>query len=211
MIRVLVAEDMPLIASALTALLELEPDICVVGQIGRGDQLAQAVAEERPDVVVVDIDLPGQDGLTASAGLMAAVDPPRVLVLTGLGQPAHFVRALEIGVDGFLPKDSPAEDLAAAVRAVHAGERVFDPDLVRAALNTGASPLTEREAEVLAAAATGLSTQDIAREVFLAPITVRNYLSRAIAKLGARNRMDAVRIAEQAGWITSQRPGARRS
>ena len=155
----------------------------------------------RPDVAVVDIDLPGLDGLAAAELLHAQVPECRTLVLTGLSQPGNLLRALKAHVRGFLLKDAPAERLADAVRKVMAGERVLDPELVAAAVETGVSPLTDRETEVLRTAQTGLPTDDIATRLHLSPATVRNYLSNAIAKVGGRNRLDAIRIARDAGWL----------
>jgi len=154
-----------------------------------------------PDVAVVDIDLPGLDGLAAAELLHEQLPECRTLVLTGLSQPGNLLRALKAHVRGFLLKDAPAERLADAVRKVMAGERVLDPELVAAAVETGVSPLTDRETEVLRAAQTGLPTDDIATRLHLSPATVRNYLSNAIAKVGGRNRLDAIRIARDAGWL----------
>jgi two-component system response regulator DesR len=200
-IRVLVAEDMHLIRGALVALLGLEADMEVVAELDRGDLIEATALRERPDVAVLDIDLPGLDGLTAARRLQTSLPDCQCLILTGLSQPSHLLRALEGRVRGFLPKDVPAAQLADAIRRVAQGERVLDPVLVAAALETGVSPLTEREADVLRTAASGLSTEDIGSELFLSPATVRNYLSRAIAKLDARNRIDAIRIARDAGWL----------
>lgn len=201
MIRVLLAEDQSVVLGALRALLDLEDDLDVVALVDRGDLVVDSVSRTRPDVAVLDLDMPGADGLTAAERLRTEHPDCRVLILTGLPQPAHFLRALEIGVGGYLSKDTSADDLADAVRRVAAGERVLDPELVTASRAVGPNPLTVREAEVLAAAAAGGSTTDIGRTLHLSPITVRNYLSRAIGKLGARNRTDAIRIAREAGWI----------
>ena len=201
MIRILIAEDMHMIRGALVALLRLESDIEVVAELERGDAILEAALRTRPDVAVVDIDLPGLDGLTAAAALHEQLPTCKTLVLTGLSQPGNLLRALKIHVRGFLLKDAPAPQLASAIRAVAAGRRVLDPDLVAAAVETGATPLTERETDVLRAAQLGGSTVDIAERLHLSPTTVRNYLSNAIGKLGARNRLDAIRIAEDAGWL----------
>lgn len=201
MIRVLLAEDQSVVRGALAVLLDLEDDLEVVDQVDRGDLVADAVARSAPDVAVLDLDMPGIDGLAAAEQLRATHPGCRVLVLTGLPQPAHFLRALRVGVGGYLSKDTPSDDLADAVRGVAAGRQVLDPELVAAARATGPSPLTTREAEVLAAAAAGGSTEEIGRTLHLSPITVRNYLSRAIGKLDARNRSDAIRIAREAGWL----------
>ncbi|HEY0449728.1 response regulator transcription factor [Actinophytocola sp.] len=201
MIRVLVAEDMHLIRGALVALLSLEDDMRVVAELDRGDEIVPTAAATLPDVAVVDIDLPGMDGLTAAGALHDAVPGCRTLVLTGLSQPGLLLRALQAHVRGFIVKDAPAEALAAGVRRVHAGERVIDPDLIAAALETGTSPLTAREADVLREAESGLPTDQIATRLSLSGATVRNYLSNAISKVGAHNRIDAARIARNAGWL----------
>ncbi len=201
MIRILIAEDMHMIRGALVALLRLESDIEVVAELERGDTILEAALRTRPDVAVVDIDLPGLDGLSAAAALHEQLPSCKTLVLTGLSQPGNLLRALKIHVRGFLLKDAPAPQLARAIRAVAAGRRVLDPDLVAAAVETGATPLTERETDVLRAAQLGGSTVEIAERLHLSPTTVRNYLSNAIGKLGARNRLDAIRIAEDAGWL----------
>lgn len=201
MIRVLVAEDMHLIRGALVALIGLEEDMEVVAELDRGDLIEPTALQVRPDVAVLDIDLPGLDGLTAAQRLQSSLPTCQSLILTGLSQPSHLLRALEGRVRGFLPKNVPASELADAIRRIVAGERVLDPVLVAAALETGNNPLTDRETDVLRAAGDGLSTEQIGVEVNLSPATVRNYLSYGIAKLGARNRIDAIRIARDAGWI----------
>ncbi|GAB3908388.1 response regulator transcription factor [Kibdelosporangium lantanae] len=183
------------------ALLSLEEDMSVVAELDRGDEIVDTAVRTRPDVAVVDIDLPGVDGLTAAAELHSALPGCRVLVLTGLGQPGVLLRALQAHVRGFIVKDAPAEALAAGVRRVHAGERVIDPELIAAALETGTSPLTAREADVLRAAEEGLPTEQIGVSLSLSAATVRNYLSNAISKVGAHNRLDAIRIARNAGWL----------
>jgi two-component system response regulator DesR len=201
MIRVLIAEDMHMIRGALVALISLERDMEVVAELDRGDEIVSTALRTTPDVAVLDIELPGMDGLTAADRLHEELPECRTLVLTGLTQPGNLLRALEAHVRGFLLKDAPAQRLADGIRRVAAGERVLDPDLVAAALETGSSPLTAREADVLRTAETGIPTQEIARYLSLSPATVRNYLSNAISKVGARNRIDAIRIARQAGWI----------
>ena len=201
MIRVLIAEDMHMIRGALVALLSLEDDMEVVAELERGDQIVQTALETRPDVAVVDIDLPGVDGLTAAEQLHQRLPECRTLVLTGLSQPGNLLRALKVHVRGFIVKDAPAETLADGVRRVARGERVIDPELVAAALETGTSPLTAREADVLRVAEGGLPTDQIAVQLSLSPATVRNYLSNAISKVGGRNRIDAIRIARNAGWL----------
>jgi two-component system, NarL family, response regulator DesR len=200
-IRVLIAEDMHLIRGALVALLSLEPDMQVVAELDRGDVIVATALDTRPDVAVLDIDLPGLDGLTAAEQLHDRLPDCRTLVLTGLSQPGSLLRALQAHVRGFIVKDAPVETLADGIRRVARGERVIDPDLVAAALETGASPLTERESDVLRAAGTGLPTDEIAVRLSLSPATVRNYLSNAISKIGGRNRIDAIRIARDAGWL----------
>lgn len=201
MIRVLIAEDMHLIRGALVALLSLESDIEVVAELDRGDGIVATAVRERPDVAVVDIDLPGKDGLTAADELHRELPDCRTLVLTGLSQPGLLLRALQVHVRGFIVKDAPAQTLADGVRRVYAGERVIDPDLIAAALETGTSPLTAREADVLRAAESGLPTERIAERLSLSTATVRNYLSNAISKVGAHNRIDAIRISRNAGWL----------
>jgi two-component system response regulator DesR len=200
-IRVLIAEDMHLIRGALVALLSRELDMEVVAELDRGDQVLEAAIRTRPDVAVLDIDLPGMDGLSAAEALHAQVPSCQILVLTGLSQPGHLLRALKVHVRGFILKDAPASTLAQGVRRVAAGERVIDPELLAGALETGESPLTPRETDVLRAAEEGISTDQIAKSLALSSTTVRNYLSNAITKLGGRNRIDAIRIARDAGWL----------
>ncbi len=201
MIRVLIAEDMHMIRGALVALLTLEPDIEVVAELDRGDTIVEAALQAQPDVALIDIDLPGMDGLTAAAKLHEQLPSCHTLILTGLSQPGNLLRALQVHVRGFLLKDAPPDRLAAAIRSVAAGHRVLDPELVAAAVETGTSPLTTREADALRAAESGLSTDEIGDRLHLSPATVRNYLSNAIAKVGGRNRLDAIRIARDAGWL----------
>jgi len=201
MIRILIAEDMHLIRGALVALLSLEDGMEVVAELDRGDEIVSTALRTKPDVAVLDIDLPGLDGLSAAAQLEEQLPACKTLILTGLGQPGNLLRALQVHVRGFIVKDAPADALADGIRRVAAGERVIDPDLVAAALETGASPLTPREADVLRAAAQGISTDKIANQLALSPATVRNYLSYAISKIGAANRIDAIRIARNAGWL----------
>jgi two-component system response regulator DesR len=201
MIRILIAEDMHLIRGALVALLSLEDGMDVVAELDRGDEIMAAALHTRPDVAVLDIDLPGLDGLSAAGQLHEQLPECQVLVLTGLSQPGNLLRALQAHVRGFIVKDAPAATLADGIRRVARGERVVDPDLVAAALETGISPLTTRESDVLQAAAEGSSTEQIGTALRLSPTTVRNYLSNAITKVGGRNRIDAIRIARNAGWI----------
>jgi two-component system response regulator DesR len=201
MIRVLIAEDMHLIRGALVALLSLEDGMEVVAELDRGDQIVPAALRTRPDVAVLDIDLPGLDGLSAAGQLYEQLPGCRSLILTGLSQPGNLLRALQLHVRGFIVKDAPAATLADGIRRVANGERVIDADLVAAALETGSSPLTPRESDVLRAASDGISTEEIGALLQLSPATVRNYLSNAIAKVGGRNRIDTIRIARNAGWI----------
>jgi two-component system response regulator DesR len=200
-IRLLVADDQALIRSALIALLSLEPDFDVVAEVGRGDEVIGAVVDHRPDVALLDIEMPGLDGL-AAAGVIAVKAPwCRVLILTTFGRTGYLRRAMEAGALGFVVKDAPAEQLADAVRRVAAGERVVDPDLAAATLAGGASPLTARERDVLVAARDGSTVADIASRLCLSEGTVRNYLSAGISKTGTRNRLEAIREAELRGWL----------
>lgn len=201
MIRVLIAEDMHLIRAALVALLSLEEDMEVVAELERGDEIVATALETRPDVAVLDIDLPGLDGLGAAELLHEQLPTCQTLVLTGLSQPGNLLRALKVHVRGFIIKDAPADTLTDGIRRVAAGQRVIDPDLVAAALETGSTPLTPRETDVLRAAEDGITTEQIADRLSLSPATVRNYLSNAITKVGGRNRIDAIRIARNAGWL----------
>jgi two-component system response regulator DesR len=201
MIRVLLAEDQAMVRGALAALLALEGDIEIVAEVARGDEVVPAALEAKPDVALLDIEMPGMDGLAAAAALRAQLPACRVLILTTFGRPGYLRRAMESGVVGFLLKDAPATQLAAAIRRAMAGERVVDPELATAALSEGNNPLTERERDVLAAAARGASIADIAASLFLSEGTVRNYLSVAMQKLGAHNRVEAAHIAEQKGWL----------
>jgi len=201
LIKVLIAEDMHLIRGALVALLAREPDIEVVAELDRGDAVVAAAIRVKPDVAVLDIDLPGMDGLAAAAELHERLPGCQILVLTGLSQPGHLLRALKAHVRGFILKDAPAATLAQGVRRVAAGQRVIDPELIAGALDVGESPLTPRESDVLRVAEAGGSTDEIAKTLALSPTTVRNYLSNAISKVGGRNRLDAIRIARDAGWL----------
>ncbi|MGW2563996.1 response regulator [Streptomyces sp. NPDC001514] len=201
MIRVLLAEDQGMMRGALALLLGMEEDIEVVAQVGRGDEIVSAALTARPDVALLDIELPGLSGLDAAAELRDEVPDCRVLILTTFGRPGYLRRAMEAGAAGFLVKDGPVEELAEAIRAVLRGERVIDPALAAAALSAGPSPLTPREREVLNAAVDGATVADIAARLHLSESTVRNYLSAAIGKTGTRNRMEAVRAARRAGWL----------
>ncbi len=201
MIRVLIAEDQHIIRRALVALISLEDDLEVVAELERGDGVVEAAKKNRPDVAVLDIDLPGIDGLTAAGQLHEQVPTCNTLVLTGLTQPGNLLRALSVHARGFISKAAPAEKLADGIRRIAHGERAIDPELIAAAIETGNSPLTDRETAVLRAAESGISTNQIATRLSLAPTTVRNYLSSAIDKVGGRNRIDAIRIARNAGWL----------
>ena len=201
MIRVLLAEDQAMVRGALAALLALEGDIEIVAEVGRGDEVVVVGRATRPDVALLDIEMPGCDGITAAAALHAELPTCRILILTTFGRPGYLRQAMESGVVGFLLKDAPSAQLATAIRRVMAGERVVDPALAMAALSEGNNPLTERERNVLAAATRGATNAEIAATLFLSEGTVRNYLSVAIQKLGARNRVEAAHIAEQKGWL----------
>ncbi len=201
MIRVLLAEDQTMVREALAALLALEGDVEVVAAVGRGDEVLPAALAARPDAALLDIEMPGGDGLAAAAALSAQVPTCRVLILTTFGRPGYLRRAMESGAVGFLLKDAPAAQLASAIRRAMAGERVVDPALAMAALGEGANPLTDREREVLAIAGQGASVTEMADRLALSEGTVRNYLSVAIQKLGAHNRVEAARLAEQKGWL----------
>ena len=201
MIRVLLAEDQSMVRGALAALLALERDIEVVAQVARGDEVVAAAEAARPDVALLDIEMPGIDGLSAAAALRRACPGCKVLILTTFGRPGFLRRAVESGAVGFLVKDAPAAELAAAIRKAMAGLRVIDPALASAALSEGASPLTARQREVLSHARTGASVAEIARDLSLSEGTVRNYLSEAMSKLDAHNRNEAARIAEERGWL----------
>ena len=201
MIRLLLADDQELIRSALAALLTLEEDFEVVATGGRGDEVVAAAQAHHPDVALLDIDMPGIDGLAAAGVLAQQVPQCRSLIVTTFGRPGYLRRAMESGACGFVVKDAPPEQLADAIRRVAAGERVVDPELASATLASGASPLTARERDVLVAARPGATVAEIARQLFLSEGTVRNYLSAAIAKAGVRNRAEAVRAADDRGWL----------
>ncbi|WP_106815586.1 response regulator transcription factor [Microbacterium timonense] len=201
MIRLLVADDQALVRGALTALLGLESDIEVVAEVGRGDEIVDATLASRPDVALIDIEMPGMDGIRAAAALRAAAPACRVLIVTTFGRPGYLKRAMQAGASGFVVKDTPAAQLADAVRRVAQGLRVVDPALAADSLAQGDSPLTERETDVLSAAQQGGSIADIARALHLSEGTVRNHLSSAIGKTGGRNRADAARVAHENGWL----------
>ena len=201
MIRVLIAEDQAMVRGALASLLSLEDDIEVVAEVERGDLVLGAARAANADVALLDIEMPGMDGIAAAAQLTAELPQTRTLILTTFGRPGYLRRALDNGASGFLLKDAPAEQLGDAIREIHAGRRVIDPNLAAAAIADGVSPLTEREHDVLAAATTHRTAAEIAASLYLSEGTVRNYLSAAIQKLGAHNRADAIRIAEEKGWL----------
>lgn len=201
MIRVLLVEDQALVRGALATLLNLESDIEVVGEVGRGDAVLASVEAIRPDVVLLDIELPGLNGLCVAERLAEIRAPCKVVVLTTFGRPGYLERAMAAGVAGYLLKDTPAEELAQDLRRIVAGTRIVDPSLAAMAALAGRSPLTAREADVLRASASGASVEEVARLLHLAEGTVRNYLSSAIQKLGARNRLEAIAYAERNGWI----------
>jgi two-component system, NarL family, response regulator DesR len=200
-IRLLLADDQELVRSALAVLLALEADFEVVATVGRGDEVVAAAKAHKPDVALLDIEMPGIDGLAAAAVLAQEVPECRALILTTFGRPGYLRRAMESGAYGFVVKDVPAEQLADAIRRVVAGERVVDPALAATTLADGNSPLTARERDVLVAARLGAGVSEIAERLFLSEGTVRNYLSAAIAKTGVRNRAEAVRAAEAHGWL----------
>ncbi|GAA3429199.1 response regulator [Streptosporangium sandarakinum] len=201
MIRVLLAEDQAMVRGALVSLLGLEPDIEVVGEAASGPEAVAVAREVRPDVALLDIEMPGGDGITAAAMIREEVPDCKIVILTTFGRPGYLRRAMEAGAVAFLVKDRPASELAAAVRRVRRGERVIDPDLAAAALSAGPNPLSPRECDVLAAAADGSTVGDIAGRLHLSEGTVRNYLSSAIHKTHARNRIEAVRRARSQGWL----------
>ena len=201
MIRVLLAEDQAMVRGALAALLTLEGDIEIVAEVGNGNDVVPSALTAKPDVALLDIEMPGCDGITAAAALHAQLPSCRILILTTFGRPGYLRKAMESGVVGFLLKDAPSVQLATAIRRAVAGERVVDPTLAMAALSEGNNPLTEREREVLAAATRGASIAEIAESLFLSEGTVRNYRSVAMQKVGAHNRVEAAHIAEQKGWL----------
>jgi two-component system response regulator DesR len=203
MIRVLVAEDQAMVRGALSALLSLEGDMTVVAEVARGDDVLPAAQATQPDVALLDIEMPGGDGLEAAAALREHLPSCRVLMLTTFGRSGYLRRAMTSGAVGFLLKDAPATELAVAIRRAMAGERVVDPILALATLSEGDNPLTQREREVLRASLGGASVADIAADLYLSEGTVRNHLSVAIQKLGARNRIEAARLAEDKGWLTT--------
>ena len=197
----MLVDDQALVRGALAALLELESDLEVVGEVGRGDEVVAAARAAAPDVVLMDVEMPGMDGIEATAALRAALPQIRVLIVTTFGRPGFLRRGLQAGAAGFVVKDTPARELADAVRRVHQGLRVVDPALATDSLVAGESPLTQRETEVLRTARSGGTVADLAGTLFLSEGTVRNHLSSAIGKTGARTRAEAVQIADNNGWL----------
>jgi two-component system response regulator DesR len=200
-VRLLLADDQELIRSALAVMLDLEDDFEVVASVGRGDEVVLAARTHHPDVALLDVEMPGIDGLAAAGVLAKEVPSCRSLILTTFGRPGYLRRAMESGAFGFVVKDAPPEQLADAIRRVAAGERVVDPALAAATLASGVSPLTARERDVLVAARPGATVAEISERLFLSEGTVRNYLSSAIAKTGTRNRVEAVKTADENGWL----------
>jgi two-component system, NarL family, response regulator DesR len=201
LIRVVVADDQALVRGALATMLDLEPDITVVAQAGNGEEVLSAAQQSRPDVVLMDVQMPGKDGLTTAEELHNVVPSCKILICTTFGRPGYLARAMACGASGFVVKDAPPEHLVDAVRRVHNGLRVVDPALAAESLTTGTNPLTEREHDVLRAAADGRTVAAVAKSLHLSEGTVRNHLSSVIGKTGARTRSEAVRIAEQRGWL----------
>ena len=201
MIRLLLADDQALVRGAMAALLDMEPDLTVVAEVGRGDEVVGAVRAHGVDVALLDVEMPGLDGVAAARELHREVPGCRVLMVTTFGRAGYLKQAMAAGASGFIVKDTPARQLADAVRRVHEGLRVVDPALAAQSLAQGDSPLTEREADVLRTAKDGGTVADIARELHLSEGTVRNHLSSAIGKTGARTRAEAVRLAVDNGWL----------
>jgi two-component system response regulator DesR len=200
-IKLLIADDQSLVRGALAALLSMEDDFEVVAEVGRGDEVVGAALAAKPDVALLDIEMPGIDGIAAAGALRSELPSCKVIVVTTFGRPGYLRRAMEAGASGFVVKDIPADQLADAIRRVQAGLRVVDPALAAETLATGESPLTARERDVLVAARGGGTVADIAKLLFLSDGTVRNYLSSAIGKTGARTRVEAARVAERRGWL----------
>jgi two-component system, NarL family, response regulator DesR len=201
MIRILIAEDQAMVRGALAALLNLEPDLSVVAEIDRGDEVVPGVLESSPDVALLDIELPGRDGLDAASELRSVAPECRVIMVTTFGRSGYLRRAMAAGARGFVLKDAPAAELAIAIRRVMNGEHVVDPHFAAVALSDGENPLTPRERETLSVALLGASIAQIADQLYLSEGTVRNHLSIAIQKLGVRNRVEAARLAEEKGWL----------
>jgi two-component system response regulator DesR len=201
MIRILLAEDQGMVQDALATLLGMEPDMEVVARLSSGDQVVKAAMALQPDVALLDIEMPGMDGLTAASELHRVLPDCKILILTTFGRPGYLRRAVQGGASGFMVKDGPVEALAQAIRDILDGRQVIDPALAAAALGAEPDPLSVREHEALKAAADGSSVTEIAARLFLSEGTVRNYLSSVLQKLGARNRIEAIRIAQQNGWL----------
>ncbi|WP_326825942.1 response regulator transcription factor [Streptosporangium sp. NBC_01756] len=201
MIRIMIAEDQGMMRDALALLLGLEDDLEIVAQVGRGDEIVAAALAARPDVALLDIELPGRSGLDVTGELRAALPGCVVLILTTFARPGYLRRAMEAGAAGFLVKDGPVDELATAIRRAAGGERIVDPALAAAALNAGPSPLTGRERDVLAAALDGATIADLAARLHLSESTVRNHLSSAIGKTHTRNRIEAAQLARHNGWL----------
>ena len=201
MIRVLLAEDQAMVRGALAALLRLEGDIEVIAEVERGDAIVPTALATQPDVALLDIEMPGQNGLDAARVLRERLPSCRIVIVTTFGRSGYLQRAIASGAVGFLLKDAPAAALADALRRVMLGERVVDPELALAALSDGANPLTERERDVLSASLDGASIAAIAARLALSEGTIRNHLSVIIQKLGVHNRIEAARVAEKRGWL----------
>jgi two-component system response regulator DesR len=201
MIKLLLADDQALVRGAMAALLDMEPDLKVVAEVGRGDEVVDAVRDHEVDVALLDVEMPGMDGVAAARELHRAVPECRVLMVTTFGRAGYLRQAMAAGASGFIVKDTPARQLADAVRRVHEGLRVVDPALAAQSLAQGDSPLTDREADMLRSARDGGTVADIARDLHLSEGTVRNHLSSAIGKTGARTRAEAVRLAVDNGWL----------
>jgi len=200
-IRVLIAEDQGMVRGALKALLAMEGDIEIVAETDRADRVVPLALQTHPEVALLDIEMPGGDGISAAGQLRKELPSCKTLILTTFGRPGFLRRAMESGASGFMLKDAPAHELALAIRRTMAGERVVDPGLAAAALSAGVSPLSDREREVLVAGQGGASIAEIAKALFLSEGTVRNYLSSAIQKLEVSNRTEAARVAEEQGWL----------
>jgi two-component system response regulator DesR len=201
MVRILIADDQGMIRSALATLLGMEPDFEIVAQLDSGQAILAAARQARPDVALLDVEMPGGDGLTAAQALHAEFPECHILILTTFGRPGYLRRAMDAGASGFVLKDGPVENLIRAIREVLGGRKVIDPALATAAIAAGPNPLTARERDVLAASADGSSVADVAARLYLSEGTVRNYISVVIGKTGTRNRMEAVRAATDRGWI----------
>jgi len=200
-IRILLAEDQAMVRGALTALLNLEEDLEVVAEVSQGDQVLLTAKKTKPDVALLDIEMPGGDGLSAAQALHENLSSCRIVILTTFGRSGYLRRAMESGAVGFLLKDAPADQLAIAIRRVMAGERVVDPELALSALSDGNDPLTGRERDVLRASLDGASIADIATQLYLSEGTVRNHISTAIQKLNVHNRTEAAHLAQEKGWL----------